>query len=67
MSLFRAPDRIARRDRTRDVAAKLIAAAADIALIIDADGIVRDVAFGITANCADLGRSDGSAGPGSTP
>jgi transcriptional regulator PpsR len=43
--VFRAPKRTL-GDLDADSAAKLIAAAADIALIIDAKGIIRDVAFG---------------------
>ena len=43
--VFRAPKRTL-GDLNADIAAKLIAAAADIALIIDAKGIIRDVAFG---------------------
>ena len=39
-----------------DVASKLIAAAADVALIIDSDGVVRDVASH-NAELAELGRT----------
>lgn len=42
---FRAP-KISLGDLDVDGAAKLIAAAGDIALIVDADGIIRDLAFG---------------------
>lgn len=43
--MFRAPKRTL-GDLDADSAAKLIAAAADIALIVDGKGIIRDVAFG---------------------
>lgn len=43
--VFRAPKRTL-GDLEAETAAKLIAAAADIALVVDAKGIVRDVAFG---------------------
>ena len=42
--VFRAPKRTL-GDLEAETAAKLIAAAADIALIVDAKGIIRDVAF----------------------
>ena len=45
-----------------DVAAKLIAAAADVALIIDADGVIRDVASHNT-ELAELGRAAAVARP----
>ena len=44
-NLFRAPKRTL-GDLDAETAAQLIAAAADIALIIDAKGVIRDVAFG---------------------
>lgn len=43
--MFRTPKRTL-GDLDADVAAKLIAAAADIALVVDAKGVIRDVAFG---------------------
>ena len=43
--MFRTPKRTL-GDLNAEIAAKLIAAAADIALIVDGKGIVRDVAFG---------------------
>ena len=43
--VFRTPKRTL-GDLNADSAAKLIAAAADIALIVDGKGIIRDVAFG---------------------
>jgi transcriptional regulator PpsR len=43
--VFRAPKRTL-GDLDAEIAAQLIAAAADIALIIDAKGVIRDVAFG---------------------
>ncbi len=43
--VFRAPKRTL-GDLEAETAAKLIAAAADIALVVDAKGIIRDVAFG---------------------
>lgn len=43
--VFRAPKRTL-GDLEAETAAKLIAAAADIALIVDAKGVIRDVAFG---------------------
>ena len=43
--VFRAPKRTL-GDLEAETAAKLIAAASDIALIVDAKGIIRDVAFG---------------------
>lgn len=43
--VFRTPKRTL-GDLDADVAAKLIAAAADIALVVDAKGIIRDIAFG---------------------
>ena len=43
--MFRAPKRTL-GDLDAEVAAQLIAAAADIALIIDTKGVIRDVAFG---------------------
>lgn len=43
--VFRTPKRTL-GDLNADIAAKLIAAAADIALVVDGKGIVRDVAFG---------------------
>src|SRR5262249_16786273 len=43
--VFRSPKRTL-GDLEAEIAAKLIAAAADIALIIDGKGVIRDVAFG---------------------
>ncbi len=43
--VFRSPKRTL-GDLEADIAAKLIAAAADIALVIDGKGVIRDVAFG---------------------
>ena len=43
--VFRTPKRTL-GDLDADIAAKLIAAAADIALVVDAKGIIRDIAFG---------------------
>ncbi len=43
--MFRAPKRTL-GDLSAETAAKLIAAASDIALIVDAKGVIRDVAFG---------------------
>jgi hypothetical protein len=44
-NVFRAPKRTL-GDLDAEIAAQLIAAAADIALIIDAKGVIRDVALG---------------------
>ena len=44
-NVFRAPKRTL-GDLDAEVAAQLIAAAADIALVIDAKGVIKDVAFG---------------------
>jgi transcriptional regulator PpsR len=44
-NVFRAPKRTL-GDLDADIAAQLIAAAADIALIVDAKGVIRDVSFG---------------------
>lgn len=44
-NVFRAPKRTL-GDLDAEVAARLIAAAADIALVVDSKGIIRDVAFG---------------------
>ena len=44
-NVFRAPKRTL-GNLDADIAAQLIAAAADIALVVDAKGIVRDVSFG---------------------
>ena len=46
-NVFRAPKRTL-GDLDAEIAAKLIAAAADIALIIDAKGVIRDISFGST-------------------
>ena len=43
--VFRTPKRTL-GDLDAEIAAKLIAAAADIALVVDAKGVIRDVAFG---------------------
>jgi transcriptional regulator PpsR len=43
--VFRTPKRTL-GDLDAEVAAKLIAAAADIALVVDAKGVIRDIAFG---------------------
>ncbi len=45
MREFESPER-SLGDLSADIAGKLIAAAADVALIIDADGVIRDLAFG---------------------
>ncbi len=55
MKAFKAPkDTLG--DLTAETAANLVAAAADIALVIDGDGVIQDVAFGQTDLSLELER-----------
>jgi len=60
---FKAPER-SLKDLDAKAAASLITAAADVALIVDAKGIVRDIAFGndeLAAELSDAGKWVGRA------
>jgi transcriptional regulator PpsR len=58
MKLFRAPKN-ALGDLDAEAAALLVSAAADVALIIDQGGIIRDVAFNSADLALDLSRNGG--------
>ena len=55
MKAFKAPKETL-GDLTAETAANLVAAAADIALVIDGDGVIQDVAFGQTDLSLEMER-----------
>ncbi len=61
MKSFKAP-KIALGPLNAEAAAALVTAAADVALVLDESGIIRDVAFSNEELAAEIGRADGWLG-----